>query len=257
MIYLDQPILEPWNPSFAGSGRPNPDWTRLRCGPWLLSNSLEATEWTGNPVQVVVCDACGHAGCASGGYVHMSRTPSFVVWTVPQLEDPDPIEFTQYRAAYPVRMSAVVLIDRDRWDAWAGEWEGLPRSSDLPDVTGRTLSDAWRRSMPVANRAPVLEQVPDFIRDRARASDTAGVPEIASVLRALVADFTACMGKAIAGDVVRTSRRPETIYFDAPAGDEWPAVHLEERIPMVALGSDWVFRREPRSETPSSVHART
>jgi len=83
MVLCDQPIIEKWSPDFSTSGVPDPHWTRLRHGQTVLCNSLEWIEWSGNPVQVELCDACGTVGCASGGYVHVSAFGNVVLWTMP------------------------------------------------------------------------------------------------------------------------------------------------------------------------------
>jgi hypothetical protein len=97
MILIEHAELELWGPDFASSGQSNPTWTRLRQASWVLANSLEAPEWLGNPVQVVMCDAYDCAGCSSGSYVHVSRTPSYVVWAAPQISEADSFEGTSTR----------------------------------------------------------------------------------------------------------------------------------------------------------------
>ena len=84
MLLYDKPSLEKWSPDFSSSGQSSPVWTRLKYGQVELCNSLEWTDWTPNPVQVQICDACGTPGCASGGYVHISVLNDLVLWTVPQ-----------------------------------------------------------------------------------------------------------------------------------------------------------------------------
>src|SRR5262245_57164587 len=102
--------LEKWRPDFSSSGQKSPTWTRSRCEGVELFNSLESTTWTENPVQVVLCDACGHEGCASGGYVHVSRLGDFVLWTTPQIDAEDEWKATQYYAAWPLRRFGSLAI---------------------------------------------------------------------------------------------------------------------------------------------------
>src|SRR5690348_7117676 len=88
MMHVCQSLqLEPWIPNFSNSGQSSPRWTKAKCGRHVIVNSLEWADWEMNPVQVVLCDACGHHGCASGGFVHVSRLAQCVLFTP---EQPDP-----------------------------------------------------------------------------------------------------------------------------------------------------------------------
>src|SRR5688572_22598831 len=81
MIACEDAVLETWRPDFSSSSQRDPTWTRATCFGAVLCNSLEWPEWLENPVQVCLWEACGHAGCESGGYVHVSRLGSHMLWT--------------------------------------------------------------------------------------------------------------------------------------------------------------------------------
>lgn len=247
MIFVDRPELETWCPDFSSSGQSDPTWTRLRSGSLVLANSLEAPEWDTNPVQVIVCEACGHPQCATGGYVHVSRTPRHVVWTAPQIDQSDSFERDEYQAAYSIRQGAIVLLRTEQWDAWSKGRKGMPLSADLTQLNGRGLADAWLLSMPSANRAPTLEELPEVVRERAVASDSLEVGETSEVLAELVGELIECRDRTLSGDFVRLpGRRAETVYFEAPIGDEWPAIQLGSGPPELAFSHEWVFRRSFR-----------
>src|SRR6185436_15369737 len=85
MFVCDQLRTEVWRPDFSTSEQTSRTWTRVTCRGLQIANSLEWADWLENPVQVILCDACGHAGCASGGYVHVSRLHEHVLWSAPQI----------------------------------------------------------------------------------------------------------------------------------------------------------------------------
>jgi hypothetical protein len=139
VLLVQDALTESWTPDFGSSGESSPTWTRLVADGLELANSLEAPDWYENPVQVAVCEACGFPQCANGGYVHISRTPRYVVWTAPQVEIEDEIEAVQYAPATCVARSGCVLIPRETWDSLAGPRPAMPDSSRLEPLTGKAL----------------------------------------------------------------------------------------------------------------------
>src|SRR5258708_21087094 len=115
MVFCDQPTLEKWSPDFSTSGLSNPLWTRVKYSGVELCNSLEWADWTVNPVQVQICDACGTLGCASGGYVHVSTLQDVVLWTGPQCREIiEPVTLT----ATATERFGSVMIPRGVWDSF-------------------------------------------------------------------------------------------------------------------------------------------
>src|SRR5688572_27017897 len=110
--------LEKWTPNFSSSGQVSPSWTRSRCEKVELFNSLEWIAWTENPVQVVLCEACGCDGCAVGGYAHISRLGDFVLWTRPQIAPEETWEAMQYDAAPPLKRFGALAIPKHTWEEW-------------------------------------------------------------------------------------------------------------------------------------------
>jgi hypothetical protein len=97
MILIEHAELELWGPDFASPGQSKPNLDSSSPSFVGSRKFLEAPESLGNPVQVVICDACDCAGCSSGSYVHVSRTPSYVVWAAPQISEADSFEGTSTR----------------------------------------------------------------------------------------------------------------------------------------------------------------
>jgi hypothetical protein len=135
MFVCRDPRLEKWKPDFSSSEQADPDWARVVCDETELTNSLDWLEWDENPVQVQVCDACGHIGCASGGYVHVSRLADLVLWTAPQLDLSDFHERTEYAPTTVLKKLGAVAILAATWDAWP-----TPRASSLEPANFRCVA---------------------------------------------------------------------------------------------------------------------
>ena len=133
--------LETWTPNFSTSGQPDPRWTRARWAGVELCNSLEWAEWAENPVQVILCEACGYAGCASGGYVHVSQLDGRVLWTAPQIDTSDEWSVAQHAAAAAVRRLGAVAFPAATWEQWKMLARDLPAVAALPAANGRALAD--------------------------------------------------------------------------------------------------------------------
>src|SRR5919201_6740045 len=88
VLVCTAPEFLAWRPDFSSTEQASPHWTRVVCGGEQLTNALNAVDWlNGEPaVQVELCESCGFAGCESGGYVHVSRLNSHVLWTPPHID---------------------------------------------------------------------------------------------------------------------------------------------------------------------------
>ena len=123
-------VVERWNPDFSSSGQRSPIWHRVVCGQRVITNSLEWVGWGGNPVQVILCDACGHPGCASGGYVHLSRLAEYVLLTSPQT-DASCTEMSSELAPRFLRTLGAIAIDGTTWNNWSDGVPQLVKSEQL------------------------------------------------------------------------------------------------------------------------------
>ncbi len=232
--------LREWTPDFSSSGQPSPTWTSVRCLGKEICNSLEGPEWTENPVQVLLCDACGIEGCASGGYVHLSRLDGFVLWTAPQIPmDPlDEWTETQYGPAFFLGRLGAIAIPEDTWNGWRSLVDGVPSVSQLPPANGPALADAWRlgpgRPMHVGELLPMLQA-------RLLGCDTLETVDAIERVRR----WLERLGD---GPIAGTLRRPdavdarvETLYFDGPAEQDWPAFAVRDDVEFILLDREHAF----------------
>ncbi len=120
--------------SFSSSGQPPHDDLALIADEQELVNMLRVVDWGEDPVQVVVCDACGTVGCASGNYVAIRRLDDFVVMApairayVPTAEE---FEKAQYVEPWFIRKRGVPLVPFAEWERLRGEGAPLPAADRL------------------------------------------------------------------------------------------------------------------------------
>ncbi len=139
MICSD-PELVDWTPDFSSSGQSSPRWTEVRCRGERLTNALNWVEWSENPVQVVLCEACGVTGCATGGYVHVARLDDLVLWTAPHVDPEDEFESHQYTPSEFIVRHGAVAIPVATWDRWRVRFD-LPPAETFP--AGEPRDDWW------------------------------------------------------------------------------------------------------------------
>ena len=248
MLQVRGPLIEPWRPDFTSSEQRSPAWTRLSFEGHELSNSLEAPEWAENPVQVVVCGDCGFSHCASGGYVHVSTTQRYVVWTLPQIDPADHYEEAQYTPADCVEESGCVLIPRDEWDRLAEPIESMPHSSGLQALSGRALADAWRHGATRSGRRDDFQEIDEilpFLEEQLLACDTLTPPDAIERVGHLVEWLATGVDEPTNGEFVSATRlgaTPERLYLDGPGPGEWVAMALARDETLLAFSPEWVFR---------------
>jgi len=231
--------LEAWRPDFSSSGQASPEWTRLCLGGEEVSNSLEGMEWDSNPVQVVVCEECGHSGCQSGNYVHVSATAGYVAWTAPQIDSGDEWEVAEYTPAPVVKSHGGLLLPRSLWDGWSASRPWFASSTDLPAINARAVLDAWWWSAPPPlSRAPLGSVA--VLDAYVLGSTMAGTQETQDLITSLLASLS----DADSGEFKESEAEVHTVYMEA--GFEWPcfAEVGGRRVPVVAPG--WVFEPSVR-----------
>jgi hypothetical protein len=67
MLAVRSACFETWQPDFSSSGQPEPTWTRVSVPEGVLTNALNWIDWDQQLVQVILCEAYGIDGCATGG----------------------------------------------------------------------------------------------------------------------------------------------------------------------------------------------
>jgi len=228
-----------------------PGWplTKLLCDGVELCNALEATEWHGDPVQVTRCTGCGYTGCADGGYVRVSRLGDDVLWTPPVLaDDVDDWERRQLAARRSAHERGAVLFPGRRWDEWRQRppCDGLPPRDGLPAATRAELVQAWLAETRGTRAVQRLSELLPMLQDELLACDALPVAQAIAAATRVVDWVGARPDAAVEGAFVRADTegvRLETLYFEGPGGDDWPAfAHVGGAELALAFGRDWVLR---------------
>ena len=237
MLFCDQPSFEKWSPDFSTSGLSNPIWTRVRCVQAELCNSLEWTEWSTNPVQVEICEACGTVGCASGGYVNVSSLRDVVLWTRPY-----PVKTeTQFFPATAIERFGSVAIPLSVCERFRSAATEVPEPESLTRTDGSTLCSAWASGQ---TRPKAVDQLVPWLCARLLAADTldksAAIKWVEHWLNWFRERATVGVDGVIS-TVENSSATIEKLYFDGPSADDWPAFAQYRNSFVPALGANHVF----------------
>jgi len=224
MLLCDQPTIEKWSPDFSTSEQPNPIWTRVKHEQTVLCNSLEWTEWSANPVQVEICDACGTVGCASDGYVHVSTFGDLILWTIPTHSTVHDVEETGLFPATAIQKFGSVAFPVSVWESFHLAAVKVSAFRSLARADGRALRDAWAVGQ---TRPKAVDKLMPLLRDCLLAADTLDVPEAIRWVEHWLRWFDERAGTAVEG-LLKSQESAgatfEKLYFDCPGTADWAAL---------------------------------
>lgn len=223
VLFCPRPTLEKWSPDFSSSEQANPAWTRVLSGDTELCNSLEYTEWTQNPVQVQVCDACGAVGCASGGYVHLSALGDYVFWTIPQTDKVTEGIDARFPATALVKFGAIGFPS-EAWKQLRAAESQVPEAGCLPRANGLALLAAWADG---PGRPQTVDRLLPMLQARLLAGETLEPAAALKWIERWLDWFNSNADLAIDGSIISPdlAKIPvETLYFDGPRAEDWPAL---------------------------------
>jgi hypothetical protein len=234
MFVCDQLRTEVWHPDFSTSSQVSPTWTRVTCRGVEITNSLEWAYWLENPVQVILCDACGTEACASGGYVHVSRLPRHVLWSAPQAEPDEVLRFLH-------RLGALA-IPIETWNEWSTTIHELPHADRLAPANYAAIADAW-----ILGPARSTDTILAHLQERLQGGDTLEKePAIALVEQTLTwlrTNAQTSFDRPLVA-LEEVGARLETLYFDGPAELDWPAFAFTASDPYIVLDREHLVRIE-------------
>jgi hypothetical protein len=243
VFVCDDLRTEVWRPDFSSSAQASPVWTRVLCRGMQITNSLEWVEWTENPVQVVLCDACGYAQCASGGYVHVSRWNDCVLWSAPQRTGDDDLADEEYETPRMLRTVGALAIPIAVWNDWATAIGRLPRANRIIQSNHAAVADAW-----VLGRGRSTGTIVPYLRDRLVGCDTLEREQAIALVEQTLARLRTNEEAPYEQPLLSATAcqaRIETLYFDGPGELDWPAfAFLEDRM-FIALDRQRITRIEP------------
>ena len=204
--------------------RPEFRKSALFCAGVELCNSIDDVEWLESPVQVRLCDQCRVPGCSSGGYVHVSRLGDFVLWTAPQVDD------DRHEPLPTLQTLGAIAIPAAKWSITAADV--------FQPANNRALADAWALG---PGRPRELSRLVPMLRGKLAGGDTLdrddAIAIVERILRSLLDHAAAPAGVRI---VNASGARIETLSFDGPAEEDWPALAFIDGAPHIALSRDLV-----------------
>jgi len=233
MKILTEVKLETWSPNFSSSGQANPTWTRVRVEDTVIINSLGWVDWQNNPVQLFLCDACGTIQCNPGGYAHASRLNDFLLLTSPQIDPNDEWAVTEFAPVIALEKLGAVAIPLTLWTSWE-----MCALSSFPEANPRALAEAWALG---PGRPKRIEEMPKMLRHRLVACDSL-TPEKAIERVEHWLDKFLNSSQLTGVSLVRASElnaKVETLYFDGPANEDWPAFAYQGETEYLALNRDY------------------
>jgi hypothetical protein len=242
MFFCEHPTLDVWSPEFSTSGlaSPSPTWTRAKCEGIELCNSLEWTGWTTNPIQVQICDTCGTAGCASGGYVHLSALRDVVLWTTPRRETAVAFDGKLFPASSVARFGAITFPE-SVWTSFRAAAVEVPDTKALTRSDGQSICDAWING---PARAPNHDSVVDWLRVRLLAADTLDALAAIQSVEQWIGWFRERARVEIDGSILPVQSAGaviEKFYFDGPGAEDWLALAHYNGTLVPALGDAYMF----------------
>jgi len=224
MQFCDRPTFATWSPDFSSSELPNPVWTRAKCDKTELCNSLEYVEWDQNPVQVQICGASGTVGCASGGYVHTSTVDDYVFWTMPQIgKVGEPTIDRLFPATGLVKLGAIAF-PIESWTQFRAVAPHVPEARCLPRANGRALWDAWALGQ---GRPKAVGRLLPMLRARLLGAENRETAYAMQRIEPWLDWFGQRGDLKMDGAIVeplRVNATLETLYFDGPREEDWPAL---------------------------------
>jgi hypothetical protein len=232
MFVCDTLQTEIWYPNFSSSGQASPVWTRVRCGTQWIANALEWTEWMDNPVQVMLCDACGHDGCETGGYVHVSRLAGFVLWSPPQEQD------WHDETQKLIRGRGALAIPSAVWDGWAAAIPNVPEAGRLPAANHTAVADAW-----ITGPGRTSQTILDRLREKCAGGDTLGKDEAIALVERVLKTLRRRGDEPFEQPLLSpdsAGARLETLHFDGPRELDWPAFAFSGDETFIALDAQHI-----------------
>jgi hypothetical protein len=237
-----------WKPDFSSSGLVSPRWTKLVFDGFELCNGAESVDWLENPVQVILCEACGLSDCEVGGYVQISRLGEHILWTVPHTDPDDDFESHQYQCLPALVRLGTLLISTETWSRWCRKVRKLPVPDELPATRRTDLAAAWMREAPWSIRPLAPLDAYARLERFLLASDHGERDEALQRIESLVAWINEDPEASVPGRIVPAERvigERETWFFDTQPLDEWTAiVHTDSGLTL-SFGDSWALLPSP------------
>jgi hypothetical protein len=184
---------------------------------------VEGVEWLNNPVQVIICEACGERACASGGFVHVSRLDRYVLWSAAQRssDGDDDYGYDAFEIPHMISKRGALAIPIPSWNEWSATIREVPRAERLTPANHAAVADAW-----TLGPARTTDTLLTHLKDRLVAGDTLEKESALNLVQRTLNYFRANAQTSFDRPLINpdeVSARIETLWFDGPAELDWPA----------------------------------
>lgn len=186
----------------------------------MLVNALSLVNFEdaiAGPVQVHVCEDCGHTSCAPGGWVALRRFADAVLWT-PAFTDmlSETSGISEYAPPSVVRSRGIPTFALTKYRELRARVPALPAFEMLTELRWSEAA----RLLQLAAPGRVLGQFPDAPRPRRDAFLTTSDGELATQLTNLSRTLEAALDSRAAAREV-TLKTPIGFCLDLPGTPEW------------------------------------
>ena len=209
------------------------EWTGLRYGSLLLSNSVENADWKSDPVCPWACWDCQQAWCAEVCLSRVVRTDSQLIFMPPYRANElcDPASGDSSHKLLPESL----IIPIRRWDEISGQVHDLPNSNSFPQITNHDLFHLWLQHRP----SFAIEEPYVSLTEHFRANCIASHPvDVDHALQWLNDRQLSLQNEPViqTGSLNSVAPEPEsfnTFYFDSDSIAELIAFRVSDMQPLI------------------------
>lgn len=221
--------------AFKGSG-----FSRLVYQGFELSNVIEAVMFSDSgTVQSLLCDTCGYESCGQGGWVNVSQTEKYVLWTQDMYEKEDETWIADSGSLDVIEQFGALLIPQSTWQMLP-LWVVCP----LPKPRRIDIANAWLLDMPVRIKTDIYK-VSAEVKKNLVAGSSLTDTVIFSSIEKLVSWVLESPIAPVMGDFYQASQtdaRIELLHFDHTYEGIWPALAIVGEDITFGFGGGWHLR---------------
>ena len=162
-----------------------------------------------------------------------------VLWTMPQVDPSDERARVQYASLVAFESLGALGFPIQAWLDLRAAFPDLPDPAQLPAANFRAFADAWTLG---PGRPTQLAAVPEFLKTRLIACDTLDNNTALSLIDEWLGKLDSRKDQPVEDRMIPVTQidgQIETLYFDGPTSNDWPAfVRVGTRY-LPLLGSEY------------------
>ncbi len=242
MIYCDSLTLQEWIPPLQDmplSKWTKFKWTKLFAGDTMLSNCIESADWQSSLVQPIVCESCGHSGCAQTGLARIANIGELLIWVRPNWAETYDGWLREQNA-----IQDSVMIPTAEWNRLCRLCPSLPRAEHFPLPTREDLMSLWLSGMPSDVRVRSAVHFDDDFWRKIIASDPLDLIETRRGIMQIL-DWVRSSPQSRVNNTVLELQNfngvLNSVFFDGRPFSEWIAFEVGSKVSVV-IDNRWVIQ---------------